>query len=516
MAVLLGLTGGLGSALVTVNLGAIQGELALDPVQGAWLSAAYVMVYISMNLLLVKYRQQFGLRRFVTVFLGAYAVAATAHLFTDSFASALIVRGVSGVTGAALTAVTMFYMFQALPPRFKMQALLMGIGISQLGIPLTRIISPELLDVGDWHRVYALEAGLALTCLAGVTLFRVPPGIRIQVFEPRDAPSFVLLSGGFALLVAAASLGRVSWWFDTPWIGWALAGAVVLIAVAAVLEHYRTNPLIDTRWLVQPGFLRFAISILVARMLLSEQAYAAPGMLQALGMGPDQMRGLFTVVLIATVIGMLVGAFSLLLSPKLVVVQALAALALIAVGAFMDARATVETHPANLYVSQGLIGFASTLFICSITMLGIGQLLQRGFQSMVTFTMVQGVTQILGGVLGSAAFSTFQAVRLQHHMGYLSDHLTASDPQIAWGLQAYGRALAPTVTDPVLRTANGVQALGQAAAQQATILAYNDVFLLIGAIASVQLVLSAFLLGRAAGAGRLMPAPPPAPAPAST
>lgn len=41
-AVLVGITGGLGNALVTANLPAIQGQLGLTPVQGAWLPAAYI------------------------------------------------------------------------------------------------------------------------------------------------------------------------------------------------------------------------------------------------------------------------------------------------------------------------------------------------------------------------------------------------------------------------------------------------------------------------------------------
>src|SRR5690606_40025961 len=64
VAVLVGITGGLGNALVIANLPSIQGDLGLTPSQGAWLPAAYFMVNVSANLLLIKFRQQYGLRRF--------------------------------------------------------------------------------------------------------------------------------------------------------------------------------------------------------------------------------------------------------------------------------------------------------------------------------------------------------------------------------------------------------------------------------------------------------------------
>src|SRR5690606_18911168 len=58
VAMLVGITGGLGNALFSANLAAIQGELGLTPEQGAWLPAAYLMVNVSTNLLLIKFRDR--------------------------------------------------------------------------------------------------------------------------------------------------------------------------------------------------------------------------------------------------------------------------------------------------------------------------------------------------------------------------------------------------------------------------------------------------------------------------
>jgi hypothetical protein len=44
-----------------------------------------------------------------------------------------------------------------------------------------------------------------------------------------------------ALVCAVLSLGRLDWWFEAPWIGWSLAGAVVLIVSAIAFEHNRSN-----------------------------------------------------------------------------------------------------------------------------------------------------------------------------------------------------------------------------------------------------------------------------------
>lgn len=74
------LTGALGNAVVTANLQLLQGTFAWST-EIAWLPAVYVMTNVSINLLLVKFRQQFGLRAFTEGFFGTVC---TSHSSTCS------------------------------------------------------------------------------------------------------------------------------------------------------------------------------------------------------------------------------------------------------------------------------------------------------------------------------------------------------------------------------------------------------------------------------------------------
>lgn len=64
----------LGNAVVTANLQLLQGTFAAWSTEIAWLPAVYVMTNVSINLLLVKFRQQFGLRAFTEGFLVLYVL----------------------------------------------------------------------------------------------------------------------------------------------------------------------------------------------------------------------------------------------------------------------------------------------------------------------------------------------------------------------------------------------------------------------------------------------------------
>ena len=113
---LVAITGGLGNALVTANLSFLQGALGATSAEMAWLPAAFVMTNVSMNLLLVKFRQQFGLRAFTEVFPVLYALVTFAHLFVNDLNSAIAVRAAHGMVGAALSSLGLYYMIQAFPP----------------------------------------------------------------------------------------------------------------------------------------------------------------------------------------------------------------------------------------------------------------------------------------------------------------------------------------------------------------------------------------------------------------
>ena len=245
------------------------------------------------------------------------------------------------------------------------------------------------------------------------------------------------------------------------------------------------------------------------RLVLSEQSYAAAGLMAAVGMGQDHLSTYNTVVLVATLAGVVVGALAL--SPKTLAPLLVVAVVLVAVGSFMDSRASSATRPEQLYFSQSLLAFASVLFFGPAMLTGVGQFLARGPDSIVTFVVTFGMTQSLGGLLGSALFGTFQVMRTKVHYAEIASHLMATSPMVAARLQAYGGVYRATQTDPVLRSAGGGAMLGQQAMREANVLAFNDVFFVIGVVAVTTLVFSVYSSSDSRGRAVCRPPPPPLP-----
>ncbi|QNR99050.1 MFS transporter [Stenotrophomonas sp. 169] len=481
VSVLVAITGGLGTALVTANLPFLQGQLGLTPAQGSWLVASYVMVNVTANLLAFKFRQQYGIRLFAEIGLGLYAALALLHLVVGTFETTVLLRAASGFAGAACSTLGTLYMLQSLPRRYTGNLLVIGVGLSQLAVPLAWVISPSLVGTGQWHLLYFFEAGLALCAFAAVVLLKLPPGVQIKAFEPMDFLTFALMAPAVGLLVVVLAQGYVRWWLDTPWLGWALVASIALATTAFVIEHHRRNPLLQTRWLFSLPVMHFIVGAFLLRFLTTEQSYGVVGLMRILGMGPDQMRPLFAVILAGVVTG--IAASSLTFGPKRLIPQLLMAILLLGSAALLDQHRTSLDRPHDFFVSQFLAAVGSGMFMGPLIMLGITAVLKQGVDHMITFLVTLSITQTLGGLAGSAVLGTVQLHREQIYSSALVSQLDPADPVVAQRLRLQQQIYAAQITDPMLRSAQGTAQLAQIARREANVRGFNDVFTVTGWIA---------------------------------
>jgi len=309
--VLVAVTGGLGNALVMANLPYLQGHFGTYAWEMQWLPAAFFMTSMSANLVLVKFRQQFGLRVFTEICLAVYAAIALAHLYVNDLGSAVAVRAAHGLCATALNTLGVFYMIQAFPAEHRRKALAIALGLTQLPVPLARLFSTELLQLGEWRGLYLFELGLAMLALAGVLAVKLPPSDRYRVFEPLDLATIASFAAGTGCLAVVLAFGPVLWWTEAAWLGVLLAAAVALLVAAGLVEHHRCNPMLNLRWLASGDLLRLTLSIVLIRVCLSEHSVGAVALFQQLGLDNAQLQGLSAAVVLGCVCGMAASVLTL-------------------------------------------------------------------------------------------------------------------------------------------------------------------------------------------------------------
>ncbi len=482
----LGLVAGLTNGLLLANLLVLQGNMALTPVDTGWVTVAYNLTNACMSILLFKVRQHFGIQRFVRATMLALVVANFVQLFDAGYQVELVSRAISGIAASGLVTLAIFYMMQSLPGPQKLIALVLGIGVVQIGLPFARAISPILVYDGDIGNLFALQFGLSLVTVGLVNILPLPQGVKVRAFGLLDMISFPLLAVGVGLLCSFFVQGRIVWW-PTPWLGTLLAPAVLLIGAAFLIEHNREKPMLETRWMASSDLLKLALAGAFIRVVLSEQNFGATGLLTSLGYVNDQLVTFYAITALAALAGVFVPLVGL--NPTDLRISTLISLAIIAVAAFADTRTGLMSRPSDFYLTQAAIAFASVYFIGPMLMEGFLRALTRGPSYIVSFLALFNLSQTIGGLAGTAALSAFFTVRAKAHLTTLGQGLATDDPALVQALAYLSSGLNGSIGDPALRSAVAGRNAVQEAVRQAGVLAYNDVFFLIGCGAALGFVI---------------------------
>lgn len=408
VAVLLGTTAGLGNALVAANMVQLQRVLELSAAHMAWLATSYVMAAASANLVLIKIRQQCGLRRFSVVSLSVYATLALAHLFVTSFSASLLLRAASGFVAVALIPLCIFNMMQAFPAKWRLKGLVLAVGITQCAMPLAYVLSPSLLATHGWRSLFLLEAGLALLSLAAAGALRFPPAERTRRFQPLDLLTYTLMGAGLALTAAVLGLGRWLDWFAEPWIVAAVIAAPVALLAGFLVERQRQEPLLNISWLSSGDVARFALAIFLIRMVLTEQDIAIAAA-RALGATTHQLSVLTFSMLLGAATGVLASTISISverIARPMMLAVGMIAVATLLVSAVVSAENGIE-HMPRFYLGQAAIAFAGTFFLGPALLFGITSALQRGNTELISFIVLFGILNALGALAGQAVMGSY-------------------------------------------------------------------------------------------------------------
>ena len=508
--VIIALSQGLSQGFLSVNLNQVAGDLGVTQTEASWLMAAYMIPRGAMPLALIKIRTQFGLRRFAEVGILAYVLVAFASIWVTDLRSAIVLQVLSGAASSSLTTLGFLYMLEPLAPQWKMRlGMPLVMVFVTVGPTLARIISPELIGDGGLMPIHLMTLGMALICL--VLVYRLPlrPVPHMKVIERVDFLSFPLLAFGIAGMTISFVMGPIHYWDDAPWIGWLLAASAASIGLSIMIELNRAQPIIDVRWLLSPTMLHLSATLFLFRLLLSEQSTGAPRMFQVLGLGNEQMQGLFVIILLANVMGGL--ACIAWIKPERVPAFHLVALIMIAVGAFMDSHATVLTRPHEMFISQALIGFAALLFLPTAIMRGLMAALAKGPQYLLSFVIIFVATQSIGGIAGSGLFTTIINNRQAFHTRILSEGMAATDPLTTQAIAARMGTLAGQIGDQAALRGQAVSMIAQDISAQAFVMAYNDAYFLTALAAALAALALVLHLAGEALVRRLNPSVPAAP-----
>jgi DHA2 family multidrug resistance protein len=491
----------LDTTIANVALRYIAGGLSASNVDSEWVLTSYLAANATILPISGWISARLGRRNYFLLSIAVFTLASALCGMATSLGQIILFRVIQGLAGGGLQPSSQGVLLDSFPAE-KQGAAQTMFGIAALLAP---VVGPTLggyLTVQyNWRWIFYINIPVGLVALL-MSYFVVedPDYLKKERAELRRQPlNFDYIGLGLLALVMSCweivlSKGQEWDWLGDPfWRIQALATLFVLGLGVLIFRELRiANPVVNFRPLAERNLAAACLIIFCAYAVLYGASTSLPGLLQSLFGYDAYVSGLvqspsgFFSIVVMLAVGTLLG-------------RGTDARWLIAGGLLVMAAGCHWMALMNLYISPFQVIWPRVAMICGLSMI-FAPLNVAAFK--YTPQHLRGAAVGLfallrneGGSVGTSMAQTIEQRRLQFHVSRTGEFLDPFNPTVnSFTEQAQGFFFQQT-GDPAGSRQMAVQALEDLRQQQASSLAYFDVFWMCAAL-GVALVILVLLMKR--------------------
>ncbi|WP_296257751.1 MULTISPECIES: DHA2 family efflux MFS transporter permease subunit [unclassified Pseudomonas] len=496
--------GSLGALLATLDvsitnsaLPQIQGQIGATGTEGTWIATGYLMSEIVMIPLAAWLTRVFGLRRFL---IGTALMFTFFSLFcglSSSLGAMIAGRIGQGFAGGAMIPTAQTIVRTRLPPhQLAIGTTLFGM-TAILGPLMGPVVGGWLTENINWRWCFFLNLPISVALITLLLTGLPAEKSSLERFIRADWLGIIGLAVGLSSLTVVLEEGQREHWFDSRLIICLSISMVIGFFLIAVGQVRSSTPILRLQLVLNRSFGSVLLIATAVGAGLYGTAYLVPQFLGILSGYNAQQSG--SIMLLSGI-----PAFLLMpILPKMlsrIDLRLMAGVGLLLYWAscLLDTTLTAQSVGHDFVASQLLRGVAQIL-----VMMPLSQLSMRAVrtQDAGDASGLYNMSRNLGGTLGLALLGVLMDRRSHFHDDALREGILANS-QLAQDHMASSTAsyLAQTGDTSTAQ----LQAFAQLAndiAQQASVMAYNDAFHLLGLAMVACLPLIFILKTRTAQAG---------------
>ena len=227
------------TAIVNTSLPTIAG--ALKGFSGyAWVATAYLLASAVVMPIAGKLSDLYGRKKLFNTAIVLFMFGSLACASAQSMTQLIVARGVQGLGGGAIQAITFAILGDLISPRERGRYIAIYVGASTVAAIGGPLLGGFIVDHFAWEWVFLINLPLGVLALAGsVFVLRLP-------FPPKggrlDVLGAVLLASGLTCLMLALENGRHGW--VRPSVVGLFVGAAVLLTSFIAVERNAPEPMI--------------------------------------------------------------------------------------------------------------------------------------------------------------------------------------------------------------------------------------------------------------------------------
>ncbi len=468
----------LDTTVVNVSLPHIAGSLSASIDEATWVLTSYLVANAIVLPITGWLANYFGRKNLLMMSVTGFTISSFFCGFATSLPMLIVFRVIQGTAGGALQPLSQAVLLESFPAEQRGRAM----GFWGLGIVVAPILGPVLggwvTDSYSWRWVFYINIPVGIACIIMTKLFIFdPPYIRRRAGGV-DYWGIGMLAVGIAALQITLDKGQQEDWFGSSWITLLLFLSLVMLTAFVIYELRIQAPVVDLRvfrnrtystgtfLMTVLGFVLYGSLVLLPIWLQTLLGY--PSLQAGIALAP---RGLGS-FLMMPIVGAILIRFDArkFLSAGLVI----AALTLI-----QFSRLDLNAGYWDFFWPQFIQGVSLALLFVPLTTITMGSIAK---EQMGNATSIFNLLRNIGGSVGIATVTTLLERNQQTHINTLVAHVTPYSPEaramsegIRGALMAHGSPLSTATRQSYAMLFGMVE-------KQATILAFLDVFRLLGVI----------------------------------
>jgi DHA2 family multidrug resistance protein len=447
----------LDTTVVNVSLPHIAGSLSVTVDEATWTLTSYLVANAIILPLTGWLSNFFGRKRMLMLSVTGFTIASFLCGLAPSLPFLVVCRIIQGACGGGLQPISQAILLESFPPEDRGKAM----GFWGLGIVVAPMLGPVLggwlTDSHSWRWVFYINVPIGVASIVMTSLFIYDPSYIRRASQKIDYWGIGLLAVGIATLQIVLDKGQEKDWFGTDWITAVAIVAVVTLVAFLIYELHIKDPVVNLRVFKDRTYSSgvFLMSLLgvglygttVLIPLILQTLLGYPALRAGFAMAPRGLGSFIAMPLAGIImsrldprkmltVGMIVCGFTL----------------------FQFSRLSLSAGYWDFFWPQLIMGLSLGLIFVPLTTISMAPIKK---ENMGNATSLFNLVRNLGGSIGIAAVSTMQ---IRNMMNSLRGMFMSGGSDIATAAHQARAAMFGMVE------------------QQASMLAYNSIFLILAGL----------------------------------
>ncbi len=468
----------------------IQGALSASLNDASWLMTAYFTAEIVAIPLCGWLAKAFGTGRYALWCIGGFLATSLLCAHAWSLNSMIVFRALQGFCGGALIPLSFRLIIEVLPEEKRP----MGMSLFSIIATFAPAIGPALggwlTEHLSWHAIFYINALPSIIAFTLISRSMISPKINWQVIRHGDFLGVLSVVLFLGCLEVVLEKGGQENWFDSQMICVLSAISLISFIVFVYDQIIAPHPLINIHLLTQRQYCHSLIIFAMFGSAIYGTLFLVPYYLTMIHDYSASEIGHVVIwmglpqLFILPIIPMLLRRYN----PKYLIFIGFIGLA---ISAFMDCHMSNDFSGPQMIASMIVRAIGQPFIMVPLSVLATQNLRAEDATSSAVLI---NVFRSIGGSMGTATLSTYFMTRIYFHLDMIKESLSQGNPQLSHYLQqvkeiliSHGQASDPT---QVQQQALGI--LGQRMAVQSQIIAFNDLFMVLGVMMLTTAILVLF------------------------